>query len=117
MPMTLKPEMDSATQRKGTSMREIRLRISIIVEPDDEGFHAYCPAFKGLHVDGKSQKDAVANATHAAAVYVESLVAHGEPLPIGPHCEREEQIQEVPPGALLHHFDLQWPSQKMSGIS
>jgi predicted RNase H-like HicB family nuclease len=114
MSMTLQSEADSARDKK---MKDIRLRISIIVEPDDDGFHAYCPAFKGLHADGATEKDAVANAARSAVVYVESLVAHGEPLPIGPHCVREEQIPEVPPGALLHHLDLQWPSQKMSGIS
>jgi len=115
MPMTLKPEKDTASQKK--NMKEIRLRISVIIEPDDDGFHAYCPAFRGLHVDGATEKAAITNAARAIAVYVESLVAHGEPLPIGPHCIREEQVPEVPPGALLRHVDLQWPSQKMSGIS
>jgi predicted RNase H-like HicB family nuclease len=115
MSMTLKPERDAATRDKKT--QEIRLRISVIVEPDDEGFHAYCPAFKGLHVDGTTQKDAMANATRAVRVYVESLVAHGEPLPIGPHCIREEHLPEISPDALLQFVDLQWPTHEMSGIS
>ena len=95
--------------------REIRLSFTVLVQPDGDSFYAFCPAFKGLHVDGATEQQAVENAAQAAMAYVESLVAHGEPLPIGPHCVQEEQIPAVPPGAFLHHLEMQWPSQRMSG--
>ena len=98
--------------------KNITLRLRVIVEADDNAFHAYCPAFKGLHVDGNSEKEALRNAGEAALVYLDSLAANQEPLPIGPDCvlNEEEQIPAVPPGALLRYLELQWPSLRMSGI-
>jgi predicted RNase H-like HicB family nuclease len=105
--------------RKPAKTVRLRLKFTVIVEPDNGSFHAFCPAFKGLHVDGKTENEALRNATKAARVYVDSLAAHGEPLPIGPDCtlDREEQIPTVPPGAFLRHLELQWPSHSTSGIS
>jgi predicted RNase H-like HicB family nuclease len=105
--------------RKPAKAVRLRLKFTVIVEPDNDSFHAFCPAFKGLHVDGKTENEALRNATKAARVYVDSLAAHGEPLPIGPDCtsDREEQIPTVPPGAFLRHLELQWPSHSTSGIS
>jgi predicted RNase H-like HicB family nuclease len=103
--------------RKPTK-RKLRLQITLIIEPDGDSFHAYCPAFKGLHVDGANEKEAIRNAAHAIGVYVNSLVSHGEPLPIGPDCSvEEEQVQVVPPGAFLRYLELQWPSLSMCGSS
>lgn|SRR5208283_1032029 len=109
----------SPATKAAPKQQKIRLSFTVIVERDGEhSFHAYCPAFKGLHVDGRTENDAVLNAAKAASVYINSLVANGEPLPIGPHCTKEEeQIPPVPPGALLRYLELQWPSQEMSGIN
>lgn len=97
----------------------LRLKISVVVEPDDNGtFHAFCPAFKGLHVDGASEDEAVMHAEDALLVYLASLQRHRDPLPVGPDCTVErDTTYHVPAGAFLHHLELQWPSQGMSGIS
>lgn len=58
-------------------------RIEIIVEPDDAGFHAYCPALKGLHVSGDTEEEALQNAREAALAYLESLIKHHDPIPVG----------------------------------
>lgn len=110
---------DRARQNPPSATQSLRLQFTAVIEKDGDSFHAYCPAFKGLHVDGKSEKEAVMNAAEAVGVYVQSLVNHGEPLPIGAHCRRveEEQIPVVPPGALLRYFELQWPSLSLCGIS
>lgn len=57
------------------------LTIEIIVELDEDEFHAFCPALKGLHVDGCTQAEALKNAADAVSLYVESLIRHGDPLP------------------------------------
>ena len=62
----------------------LRLRFTVVVEPDEGRYHAFCPAFKGLHVDGDDQKEALQNAIDAVKVYLSSLARHKEPLPIGP---------------------------------
>jgi len=61
--------------------------IEIIIEPDEDSYHAYCPALKGLHTCGETVEEAVQNAKYAAQAYLESLVKHGDSIPIGilPH--------------------------------
>ena len=61
----------------------IDFTIQVIVEPDEGGFHAYCPALKGLHVSGDTEEEALQNARDAAMAYLSSLVKHGEPIPLG----------------------------------
>src|ERR1700687_5542876 len=41
------------------------LRIEILIEPDEGGLHAYCPALKGLHVGGNTVEEALQNACDA----------------------------------------------------
>lgn len=58
-------------------------RIEILVEPDGDVFHAYCPALTGLHTCGDTEQEAVENAKDAAIAYLLSLITHGDPIPIG----------------------------------
>jgi predicted RNase H-like HicB family nuclease len=66
-----------------TKKTTIEFKIDITIEPDESGFHAYCPALKGLHVDGDTKEEALQNARDAAIAYLESLIKHGEPIPVG----------------------------------
>ncbi|OGO17579.1 MAG: hypothetical protein A2Z15_08540 [Chloroflexi bacterium RBG_16_50_11] len=61
----------------------IGFKVDVILEPDEGGFHAYCPALKGLHVAGESKEEALRNAREAAIAYLESLIKHGDPIPVG----------------------------------
>lgn len=93
---------------------EIQFTFSIVVEPDEDGFHAYVPAFKGLHVDGKTEKEATENALKAILVYLESLARNHDPLPVGPDL----RVSYKPAvHGQLHSVTIQWPSLQMSGIS
>ncbi|MFH0983494.1 MAG: type II toxin-antitoxin system HicB family antitoxin [Planctomycetota bacterium] len=47
----------------------------------DGGFHAYCPALKGCHSQGDSLDEAIDNIREAIEVYLESVEAHGDPIP------------------------------------
>jgi len=60
----------------------VTFQVDIIVEPDGDAFHAYCPALTGLHVDGETEKDAVCNAYDAIAAYLVSLIKHRHPIPL-----------------------------------
>ena len=92
------------------------IEVAVITEPDEGGFHAYAPALKGLHVDGKTEEEARQNVEQAVHVYLESLEREGEPLPIGEYLRvREEKVPSIPTGAFLHHVTVQCPSRKMSG--
>jgi predicted RNase H-like HicB family nuclease len=62
---------------------EILFELHIVVEPDGDQFHAYCPALKGLHVPGETIEEAFENAKDAAILYLMSLIKHGDPIPLG----------------------------------
>jgi predicted RNase H-like HicB family nuclease len=105
--------------KKAANPKQLLLSFSVVVEPDGSAFHAFCPAFKGLHVDGNTKNEALDNATQAVQVYIESLLRNGEPLPGGPDLEvsEREEVPQIPEGAFLHHVQLQWSFQKTSGNS
>jgi predicted RNase H-like HicB family nuclease len=65
---------------------------TVILEPDAEGgYHAYCPALKGCHSEGETEEQAMQNIREAIDLYVESLIAHKEPVP-----EDHLQVKSVP---------------------
>jgi len=58
-------------------------RYTVIIErEDDGGFHAFCPALPGCHTQGETLEETLANIREAIQVYLESLKAHNEPLPV-----------------------------------
>lgn len=67
----------------GNGKKQIGFQVEIIVEPDGEEFHSYCPALKGLHACGETVDEALSNARDAATAYIESLIKHGDPIPVG----------------------------------
>ena len=84
----------------------IGFRIEIAVEPDEDGFHAYCSALKGLHTSGETEEEAVRNAKDAASAYLESLMKHGEPIPIGIIVRREgKSTPNLPASQASYHTE------------
>jgi predicted RNase H-like HicB family nuclease len=45
------------------------------------GFVAFVPALPGCHSQGDDLEEAARNILQAIEVYLESLIAHGEPIP------------------------------------
>jgi len=64
-------------------MPPLNFEVYVMVEPDDDGFHVYCPALKGLHVAGATEEEALQNARDAVLAYIRSLMKHGDPIPLG----------------------------------
>jgi predicted RNase H-like HicB family nuclease len=64
-------------------MTEVVFSLGIVVERDDDRFHAYSPSLKGLHVQGNTEQEALQNALDAAEGYLLSLMNHGDPIPLG----------------------------------
>ena len=60
----------------------ITFSVDICVEKDGESFYAYCPALKGIHIDGDTRTKAVDNLKIAVELYIESLIKHGDPIPL-----------------------------------
>lgn len=84
----------------------IRFTIDITVEPDEDEFHAFCPALKGLHVSGRTEKEAIQNAADAAIIYLKSLIKHGDPIPVGVTTELAPTIRQTHAGRHAHTKSL-----------
>jgi len=58
------------------------LSYSVYYEQAPEGgFVAFLPALPGCHTQGGDLEEAEGNVKEAIALYLESLAAHGEPIP------------------------------------
>ena len=50
-------------------------------EAPEGGYVAFVPALPGCHTQGDTLEEAEQNVREAIALYLESLAAHGEPVP------------------------------------
>ena len=58
------------------------MKYRVLVEQDEDGmFVAEAPALPGCISQGQTRADALLNIQEAIHAYVESLEAHGEPVP------------------------------------
>jgi predicted RNase H-like HicB family nuclease len=58
------------------------MRYAVILREDEEGnWLASVPAFPGCHTWGSTKEEALRNAKEAVEGCIESLRAHGDPLP------------------------------------
>lgn len=59
------------------------MRYRVLVEQDENGVYvAEVPALPGCISQGKTRSEAIDNIKEAIAGYLESLEAHGEPVPL-----------------------------------
>lgn len=60
------------------------------IEPgEDSGYIVYFPALPGCHTQGDTAEEAVARAKEALELYLDSMIAHGEPLPMEPRISEK----------------------------
>ena len=48
-------------------------RFTVVIEPDEDAFHAYLPALPGCHIFGDTVEEARANAKEAIALHIECM--------------------------------------------
>ena len=55
----------------------------VVVEPDEGGYHAYCPALRplGAVTQGTTPEDALKNIYEVVQMIVDELQEEGKPLP------------------------------------
>ena len=89
----------------------MRLLVEVVIEPDGENcFHAYSPACRGVHIDGSTEAEALDRVKDALSLYLDAMVRHDEPLPLGPHCvvaDDDSGVHRVPPGATLRPVEVE----------
>ena len=70
------------------------MNYTVILEKEAAGgYHVSCPALKGCHSEGETESDALDNIREAIELYLESLEAHGEPVP-----REDVVVRSVPVG-------------------
>ncbi|MES1241134.1 MAG: type II toxin-antitoxin system HicB family antitoxin [Acidobacteriota bacterium] len=58
------------------------MKYRVLIEEDEDGiFVAEVPSLPGCISQGRTRNEAIENAKEAIAAYLESLEAHGEPIP------------------------------------
>lgn len=58
------------------------MKYRVLIEPDEDGvFVAEVPSLPGCISQGETREQAIENIKEAIALYLESLEAHGEPVP------------------------------------
>ena len=69
------------------------MKFRIVISQDEDGvFVASCPSLPGCHSQGKTRAEAKTNIREAIEGYLESLKAHGDPIP----PSIDEEVVEVP---------------------
>lgn len=61
---------------------------TIVIEPDEKGFHAFVPLLPGCHSFGDTIDEAKSNIAEAIELHVECMIEEGEEIPI----EREPYL-------------------------
>lgn len=62
-------------------MKEYNYTI-ILEREEDGGYHAFCPVLPGCHTQGDTFDEAIENIKDAIKLYLESLEAKSEKIPI-----------------------------------
>jgi len=58
------------------------MKYSVIIEKDEDGMYVVqAPSLPGCISQGKTRAEAMENIKEAIELYIESLAAHGEPVP------------------------------------
>jgi len=58
------------------------MKYRVLIEQDEDGVYvAEVPSLPGCISQGQSRTEVLENITEAVAAYIESLEAHGEPIP------------------------------------
>jgi antitoxin HicB len=62
-------------------MQDYTFEIVIEKEPEDEGYSAYGPSLPGCFSNGRTVEEAKRNIREAIELHLQSLLAHGQPIP------------------------------------
>jgi len=55
---------------------------TIVIEPDENGYHAFVPALQGCHSFGSTVDEAKENIAEAIELHVECMIEDGELVPV-----------------------------------
>lgn len=68
---------------------KIKFSINIYVEREPGGWHAFCPQLEGVHIDAKTQREAVALAAKAVVLQLQTMLKYGDSIPLNKFMQAE----------------------------
>ena len=72
-----KPSSRAARRAKGKN----RYAFPVVIERDEEGYFAVCPALQGCYTQGETYEEALENIEGAIRLHVEDRLENGETVP------------------------------------
>lgn len=57
-------------------------QFTVVIEPDEDAFHAFVPALPGCHTFGMTIDEARANIAEAMELHIEGMQEDGELIPV-----------------------------------
>lgn len=57
-------------------------QFTVVIESDEEAFHAFVPSLPGCHTFGMTVDEARANIAEAIELHIGSMQEDGEPIPV-----------------------------------
>ena len=60
-----------------------RFVLPVIVQKDDDGYTAFCPALQGCYTQGDTYEEVLINIEDAVRLHIEDRLASGESIPTG----------------------------------
>ena len=81
--VTINDEANIANSRENSQVIDngIEYVFEVVIEPDEDRYHAYCPSLKGCRTWGRTEEEAYKNIQEAIELYLEALIDEGDPIP------------------------------------
>ncbi|MEK7873534.1 MAG: type II toxin-antitoxin system HicB family antitoxin [Chloroflexota bacterium] len=79
-------------------MKFYTFEIVVEKEPEDEGYTAHSPTVPGCFSNGKTIEETRRNIREAVQQHIESLLAHGQPIPQNENLVHVEELTVGVPG-------------------
>jgi len=76
-----KPSDLSAWLEHGDQYKTQDFILEVVIEPDEDVYHAYCPTMDGCHSSGDTEAEAFRNIQEAARLHLEVMIEDGEAVP------------------------------------
>jgi predicted RNase H-like HicB family nuclease len=73
-------------------MKYYTFEIVVEKEAEDEGYSAYSPTLPGCFSNGRTIEEAKRNIREAIQLHLESLIAHGDPIPQNEQLVHVEEL-------------------------
>lgn len=83
---------------RGAAVKFYTFEIVVEKEPEDEGYLAFSPTLPGCFSNGITIEEARRNMREAVQQHIESLLAHGQPVPQNENLVHVEELTVGVPG-------------------